>query len=240
MQNIQIFDRAFHLKRIEKFIDLANDDNLISYVSNTLIERINLLIETFKPDIKTILLIGFTKKIALQLEKYEITNLHYIDEESLSIDGKFDLIISNLSMHMVNDIPATLMSYKKLLNASGFFVSTVFGGNTINALRALLLNAELQHTNGASPRVIPFIEIKDAATLLQKTGFKDVISDSEEIEVNYPSALDAAKHLQKIGQSNCLMQRKNTAIHKQIYRSLSNTKDFSCTFDVVTMTASVR
>ncbi|MCE2993434.1 MAG: hypothetical protein ACK5WS_02460 [Alphaproteobacteria bacterium] len=237
MKHTQIFDRAFHIKRIEKSIDLANDDKLISYVSNTLIERINLLIETFKPNIKSVLLIGFTKELASNLKNYEITDLKYTDEELLNLDVKFDLIISNLSLHMVNDITQTLSKYKNMLNESGFFVGTLFGGNTLKSLRTFLLNAELHATHGASPRVIPFIEIKDAGTLLQRAGFKDVISDSEEVTIHYQSALQAAKHLQAIGQSNCLHQRKKTALHQHILGALKDTGDFSDIFDIITLTA---
>jgi SAM-dependent methyltransferase len=59
-----------------------------------------------------------------------------VDEEKLSFEPKtFDLIISNLALHWVNDLPGTLWNIRRFLKEDGLFLAAVFGENTLQELK---------------------------------------------------------------------------------------------------------
>ena len=45
--------------------------------------------------------------------------------------GSVDLIMSNLSLHWVNELESTLRQYNESLEADGVFVGTMLGGDTL-------------------------------------------------------------------------------------------------------------
>jgi len=89
------------------------------------------------------------------------------DEEILPFtDGAFDLALSNLSLHWINDLPGTLSQLRRCLKPDGLMIATMFGGETLKELRSVLNEAEIAVENGLSPRVSPFADIRDAGGLL--------------------------------------------------------------------------
>ena len=51
------------------------------------------------------------------------------DEEALPfIDAHFDTVLSNLTLHWVNDLPGTLIQIRRILKPDGLFMATFFGG----------------------------------------------------------------------------------------------------------------
>src|SRR4051812_31871338 len=85
------------------------------------------------------------------------------DEEWLPFaDGTFDLVVSCLSLHWVNDLPGALLQIRRCLKPDGLFLATIFGGDTLVELRSALLEAEIAESGGAGPRVSPFTDVRDA------------------------------------------------------------------------------
>ena len=65
------------------------------------------------------------------------------DEEALPFaDGSFDLIVSALSLHWVNDLPGALIQIRRVLKPDGLFIGVALGGRTLTELRQSLLAAE--------------------------------------------------------------------------------------------------
>ncbi|MFZ4604295.1 MAG: methyltransferase domain-containing protein, partial [Caulobacterales bacterium] len=84
------------------------------------------------------------------------------DPEHLPIaDGAFDLVVSLLALHWVNDLPGALVQVRRALRPDGLFLGAMFGGATLTELRAALLDAELAQTGGASARIAPFADARD-------------------------------------------------------------------------------
>ncbi|HSK41462.1 MAG TPA: methyltransferase domain-containing protein, partial [Arenibaculum sp.] len=79
------------------------------------------------------------------------------DEELLPFaDGVFDLAVSSLSLHWVNDVPGALVQLRRALKPDGLFVGAMLGGETLFELRRCLMEAELELLGGVSPRISPF------------------------------------------------------------------------------------
>lgn len=58
------------------------------------------------------------------------------DEEILPFeDNEFDLVISNLSLHWINDLPGLFAQTRNKLKPDGFFLASVFGEETLYQLR---------------------------------------------------------------------------------------------------------
>ena len=67
------------------------------------------------------------------------TEYHQIDEEKLQFDkNSFDIILSSLSLHWVNDLPSTLNQIKSILKPDGVFIGAMLGGTTLQELKYCL------------------------------------------------------------------------------------------------------
>jgi NADH dehydrogenase [ubiquinone] 1 alpha subcomplex assembly factor 5 len=131
------------------------------------------------------------------------------DEEALPFaPGVFDLVLSAMSLHWVNDLPGTLLQIRRLLKPDGLFLTALLGGETLWQLRQALAQAESDVEGGLSPRVSPFVDLREGAGLLQRAGFALPVADSERIEVSYPNAFALMKELAAMGESNVVRGRR--------------------------------
>jgi len=131
------------------------------------------------------------------------------DEEALPFaPGRFDLVVSAMSLHWVNDLPGTLIQIARILKPDGLFLGAMLGGATLWQLRQALAAAESEIEDGLSPRVSPFADLADAAGLLQRAGFALPVADSETIDVEYSSALELMRELSAMGESNLVVERR--------------------------------
>lgn len=131
------------------------------------------------------------------------------EEETLPFaDASLDLVISVLNLHWVNDLPGALLQIRRALKPDGLLLAAMLGGGTLAELRAALLQAEAEIENGASPRVSPFAELRDAAGLLQRAGFALPVADTDRISVSYKDALSLMHELRAMGESNAVRERR--------------------------------
>ncbi len=133
------------------------------------------------------------------------------DEESLPFaPATFDLIISCLSLHWVNDLPGALIQARRCLKPDGLFLAAMFGRDTLVELRRALIEAELAESGGAGPRISPFTDVRDAGALLQRAGFALPVVDMDAITVSYRSALDLMRDLRGMGEANAAVERRRS------------------------------
>ncbi len=131
------------------------------------------------------------------------------DEEALPFaPGRFDLVLSAMDLHWVNDLPGTLIQIGRILKPDGLFLGAMLGGGTLWQLRQALGAAESEIEGGLSPRVSPFADLRDAAGLLQRAGFALPVADSETIEVEYADALSLMRELGAMGEGNLVAERR--------------------------------
>lgn len=131
------------------------------------------------------------------------------DEELLPFATQsFDLVVSAMDLHWVNDLPGSLIQIGRILKPDGLLLGALLGGATLWQLRQSLAAAESEVEGGLSPRVSPFADLRDAAGLLQRAGFALPVADSETIEVEYESALALMRELRAMGESNLVVERR--------------------------------
>ncbi|NXC39366.1 NDUF5 hydroxylase, partial [Penelope pileata] len=159
----------------------------------------------------------------------EIPTINVVaDEECLPFkEDTFDLVVSSLSLHWVNDLPRAFREIHHVLKPDGVFIGAMFGGDTLYELRCSLQLAELEREGGFSPHVSPFTAVSDLGHLLARAGFNTLTVDTDEIQVNYPGLFEVMDDLQGMGESNCSWNRKPllhrdtmlaaAAIYKEMY-----------------------
>lgn len=138
------------------------------------------------------------------------------DEEALPFaDGVFDLVGSCLSLHWVNDLPGALIQIRRVLAPDGLFLAAMLGGETLIELRQAFLEAEAVVEGGASPRVSPMADLRDAAGLLQRAGFAMPVADVDSIEVTYADPLALLRDLRGMGETNAIKARRRTPLRRE-------------------------
>ncbi len=130
------------------------------------------------------------------------------DEEWLPFAPEsFDLVVANLSLHWVNDLPGALVQIRRALKPDGLFLAALPGLGTLQPLRESLAAAEAEARGGISPRVSPFPELRDLAGLLQRAGFALPVADAEDIPLAYATPLGLVRDLRAAGETNAVLAR---------------------------------
>ena len=131
------------------------------------------------------------------------------DEEALPFAGEtFDLIISNLSLHWVNDLPGALAQIRRALKPDGLFLASMLGGETLRELRQALAEAEIAEEDGLSPRISPMAEVRDLGGLLLRAGFALPVADTDTLTVIYEEPMKLMADLHAMGEANATAESR--------------------------------
>lgn len=178
-------------------------------------------------------------------DQMKITRHVIDDEETLPYEPEsFDLVMSSLSMHWINDLPGALTQINHILKPDSPFIGAMLGGDTLYELRTSLQLAEQERRGGLSPHVSPLADVKDVGNLLQKAGFKMLTVDIDDIIVDYPDMFALMQDLQSMGEGNAIIGREMGPIQRDvllaaegIYRELHGNEDGSlpATFRIIYM-----
>lgn len=144
------------------------------------------------------------------------------DTETLPLQpGAHDLIIHALSLHWSNDPVGQLIQCRRALKPDGLFLAVLFGGRTLQELRAVLAEAEAKVTGGLSPRVAPMAEIRDLGGLLQRAGFALPVTDAQTTTASYRTPLHLMRDLRAMGEGNALAGRLRHPTRRQVLHDAS-------------------
>jgi SAM-dependent methyltransferase len=137
------------------------------------------------------------------------------DEEMLPFaDASIDLVTSVLALHMVNDLPGTLVQIRRALRPDGLFLGALLGGETLTELRQSFALAEAEVEGGVSPHVAPFADVRDLGALLQRAGFALPVADVDRVTVRYSSAFALMHDLRRMGATNVLTERRRRPLRR--------------------------
>ncbi len=133
--------------------------------------------------------------------------------------GSTDLIVSPLNLHLVNDTPGLLVQIRRALRPDGLFLAAVPGSGTLSELREALLAAEAAVSGGASPRVVPFGDVRDYGALLQRAGFALPVGDVDTLTVRYGTLFDLMFDLRAMGMTNPLVGRTRKPASRRFFET---------------------
>jgi SAM-dependent methyltransferase len=169
------------------------------------------------------------------------------DEETLPFaDETFDLVVSALALHWLNDLPGALAQIRRALKPDGLFLAVLAGGDTLGELRQSLAEAEVEIEGGVSPRVAPFVEVRTLGALLQRAGFALPVTDVDRVTVRYSDLTRLFRDLRGMGATNPLAERRRRPLRRatlarasQLYAERYADADgrLRATFDLVSISA---
>jgi SAM-dependent methyltransferase len=225
-----IFDRALLLARRVRASAAGTDNFLLARAAEDLAERLATVKRRFPlaldlgtpGDTLGTLLAGsdqigriFTAEPLAALRARESGPRIAADEEALPFrDASFDLVVSALALHWVNDLPGTLLQIRRALKPDGLLLATILGGETLTELRQSLAQAEAEIEDGLSPRVAPFVEVRAMGTLLQRAGFALPVTDIDRLTVRYENIARLFRDLRAMGATNALAARRRKPLRR--------------------------
>ena len=169
------------------------------------------------------------------------------DDENLPFaNDKFDLIISILNLHNVNDLPGCFKRLQESLKPKGVLIVSMFGEENLLQLKEVIIETELALKKGTSPRISPSISIKQLGSLMQRAGFKDPIIDCDHVIVHYKDPIDILRDLRNMGETNIMINRNKNYIGKNFWNEFSknyrakfsvSNEEIQVNFEILTVTA---
>ena len=261
MTDQTLFDRALLRKRRSRFAhEIDEREFLIAHVSREISERVSLMLREFPRALDLGAYHGLLGQTVAALPSvgeviYAESAFAYAarcprpalvcDEDLLPFkDECFNLIVSGLALHRVNDLPGALIQIRRALAPDGLFMAAALGARALGELREVLIEAEGETTGGASPRVSPFGDVSAYGALLQRAGFALPVTDAEMLRVVYPSPRELMREVRALGGGNVLTARSKAPLPRRtleraedIYRARYGTPDgkVTATFEFVFM-----
>ncbi len=221
----QIFDQKLRRKFHQRNANHIKDHGFIfQHVAQNINERLLDIQRTFSNCLVITPHPHFLASIpALQIKAQKIitaspsiaSHPHLVlDEEQFPFKShSFDLIITLGGLHVVNDLPGTLIQIRKTLMPNGFFLGTMAGGETLQDLRQAFLYAEME--KGTKAHIHPCAQIREVGDLLQRTGFALPVADCDTLTVNYQNPLSILQDLRYMGEGNILHERSRRGLTKK-------------------------
>ncbi len=212
MSGIEIFDTSLILGNRKRIQDGFPE---YDFLHNEVLQRLDERFLDVSRDFVNILEISSRKNLKSDNAKfYDLLE----NREVLNIDkSSLDCVFSNLNLHWINDLPGVFIQINNILKPDGMFLASVFGGDSLSDLRQALMQAEMEISGGVSPRISPFIDIKDMGALMQRAGFALPVVDSDTITVEYSDIFKLMKDLKGMGEGNCLSQRRKNFTPKAVF-----------------------
>ncbi|MCB1445775.1 MAG: methyltransferase domain-containing protein [Rhizobiaceae bacterium] len=128
-----------------------------------------------------------------------------------------NLVLAPLGLHLVNDLPGSLLRIRRALKPDGLFLAAIPAAGTLAELNDVLLETETRLHGGASPRVAPFGDVRSIGALLQRAGFALPVADVETYTVRYESLFGLMKDLRAFGMTNPLAGRSRRPVSRGFF-----------------------
>jgi SAM-dependent methyltransferase len=125
-----------------------------------------------------------------------------------------DLVVSALALQAVNDLPGALVQIRRALRPDGLFLAALLGGDTLTELRQSFAAAEAEVEGGVSPRVAPFVDLRDMGSLLQRAKFALPVTDVDRVTVRYTTPFALMRELRRMGATNPLVERRRVPLRR--------------------------
>lgn len=246
-----VFDRRLYAARRARAERAGAASFLVDRAAETIAERLSGMNRRFNRALDLGSRISAFPHIAPYAEEWVRTslwasaNMLSADEEALPFAERcFDLVVSVLALHAVNDLPGALLQIRHALAPGGAFLAALFGGETLCELRQALAAGEVEKTGGASPRVAPFADVRDMGALLQRAGFAGPVADLDRVEVRYHSLATLVSDLRAMGETNSLAGRRRNVLARgtvgatlaHYAANYADASGMNATFDVIYLT----
>ena len=132
------------------------------------------------------------------------------------LSSSFELVVSTLSLHWVNDLSQQFSQIHEVLKPDGLFIAALFGLGTLKELRESLIEAEIELCGGATQIVPPLPSMHDMATLLQQAGFALPVADVDRVTVRYNNLFKLLRDLKGMGEQSPMFKRSGQGLSSKL------------------------
>ena len=116
-------------------------------------------------------------------------------------DQSADVLFSSLCLQWVEDLPAVLSEFRRVLRPGGLLLFSTFGPDTLLELR------EAYEAAGEVPPLSPFAAIQQVGDAMLAAGFKDPVLDRDRYTLTYPDLRALMRELRAIGAGDARHDR---------------------------------
>jgi SAM-dependent methyltransferase len=203
-----LFDRALLRARQRRALRGVPATFLLDRVAEDMVDRLQAVTRDFS-DVADIWTPNAAVLEALRARFASIRHIRVEDAEVLPLQPEaLDLAVSALAFQFVNDLPGVLAQIRRALRPDGLLLAAMIGGDTLTELRQSFAEAEAECEGGVSPRVAPFVDLRDVGSLLQRAGFALPVTDVDRTVVRYDNAFALMKDLRRMGATNVMIERR--------------------------------
>ena len=205
-----LFDRAMLRARLDRARRGEPVTFLLDRVREDMEDRLQAVTRSFS-DAADIWTPGELLRKPLADRFQSIVHVDPDEAEGLPLQPEsLDLVVSALAFQFVNDLPGVLAQIRRALKPDGLLLAAMIGGDTLTELRQSFAAAEAECEGGVSPRVVPFADLRDVGSLLQRAGLALPVTDVDRVVVRYDSAFALMHDLRRMGATNVLLERRRT------------------------------
>lgn len=118
-------------------------------------------------------------------------------------DRSIDMAVSCLSLQWVNMLEQTMVNIRNVLKRDGFFMLSMFGGNTLYEMRSAFALSDIECRGGMTAHMSPMIDGAGLSSLTLQAGFSLPSIDMDRFVLSYKSPFDVMEHVQQMGEQAC-------------------------------------
>jgi SAM-dependent methyltransferase len=230
-----LFDRKLLFRNHFRHLSLLKqNDFLYQEIASQMIANLQIYQKRFQKILIIGDKLGNIKQalLALGYDKHNIfsqfTDLLFDEENLIEVDFSnnsdnfinFDLVISLLSLHFINNPPSFLQQVKQLLKNDGLFLASFFGEEHLPELFLATQKAENEIYQRISARMPPLLNLQTVTNLLAKVGFQSPTANLDIIVVEYQQINKLLQDLKIMGCSNVLYARSKNFITKKFLQMI--------------------
>lgn len=227
-----IIDEKFKEINLRRISDFKKSISFVdTFVSDYIISNIEDMEHVKKDNIAIINPISdhFKNKLTYIHRHCTIDNINSYAE----IEKKYDIVVSLLNTHNVNNLNKYLEYSRSLLNSKGIFFGTFFSEGNLWQLQKSFFEAYERKGIDFINHFMPCLNVHTSAKLLQDSGFKNVVTSTDIAKEVYVNILEVLHDIKRMFGSNCLMDRNKYPLRRKILEEVDNIwiKNYNCVCD---------
>lgn len=149
-------------------------------------------------------------------------------------DASVDVLVSNLCLQWIEDLPAVFAGFRRVLKPDGLLLVSTFAQQTLMELREAFAQAD------DAPHVSPFVDIATFGDALIAAGFRDPVLDRDVFRLAQPDLPSIMRELRTLGATNAMHDRRRALTGRarfaratQAYETVRGPDGLPVTWEVV-------
>ena len=130
--------------------------------------------------------------------------------------GCADLVVANMLLPWIDDLPGCLAEIARVLRKDGVFVFSSLGPDSLSEIR------KAWSTVDQDAHVIPYPDMHDIGDALVRAGLRDPVLDVDSLSISYADTASMYRDLTRCGGRNSLQQRRRTLTGKQRFQAMES------------------